>query len=88
MSDHVFMTGMWHMAPSFEAAMPPLTTITGENLAWYLEEGPKALTNLGVDGLYFDGVYRDSVKNGYILLRSARELLGERRQIRTRSQDK
>jgi len=59
--------------------MPPLSTTTGENLAWYLEEARKALDNLGVDGLYFDGVYRDSVKNNYILLRSARELLGDQR---------
>ena len=33
MSDQIFMTGMWHMAPSFEAALPPPPTITGENLA-------------------------------------------------------
>ncbi len=66
------------MAPSFKESSF-LTTATGSNLAWYLEEARKALTNLGVDGLYFDGVYNDSVKNNYILLRSARELLGERR---------
>ncbi len=68
-----------HMAPNFQAAMPALTTTTGENVGWYLEEAKKALDTLGIDGLYFDGVYRDSVKNNYILLRATRELLGDER---------
>lgn len=67
-------------APNFEAGcLGDLYTMDGANVDLFLAEITKVVNDLGVDGLYFDGIYPGSVKNTYYVMRKSRELLGDDR---------
>ena len=50
----------------------------GENMDLFLEEIDRVVNEYGVDGLYFDGLYCNSLVQSYRVMRESRRLLGER----------
>jgi hypothetical protein len=52
---------------------------TGENLSLFLPEIRKVVQDYGVDGLYFDNLYTESLVQSYRLVRETRKILGEER---------
>jgi len=53
----------------------------GDNLPLFLSEIRKVVQDYGVDGLYFDGIYSESLVQSYRLVRETRHLLGEERRL-------
>ena len=61
----------------FTAGLKGTNTRTGENLGLYLAAVADLLDRFpDIDGIYFDGLYMDSIRNTYACCRATRELIG------------